>query len=87
MGLLTWWGAAVAGFFIPVAHLLLVPGFTAFGLYVFFARLRATSSTLWMKGPCPDCQVEQRFDADGEWCLPRRISCTSCGRSLTAQAE
>ena len=86
-GLLMWWGAAVAGFFIPVAHFLLVPGFVAFGLYVFFARLRAGSSTLWLKGVCPDCNIEQSFDADGEWSLPRRISCTSCGRSLTAQAR
>ena len=85
-GLLMSWGAAVGGFFVPVAHFLLVPGFAAFGLYVFVARMRATSATLWLKGVCPDCAAEQRFDADGEWHLPCRISCTSCGRSLTAQA-
>ncbi len=81
------WLVAAGTIFIPVGHFLLVPGFFLFGIYVFVSRFRATELTRDVRGPCPDCGREQRFDVSGRWSLPRSLDCTECGRALRATSE
>ena len=78
------WLAGFGGLFIPVAHFLLVPGFFLFGIYVFVTRLKTEEITTKVAGICPDCAVEQEFEAGGTWGLPRSMACVGCGRTLRA---
>lgn len=82
LGLATWWTVAVAGAFIPVAHLVLVPGFLGFGVYSFVRRARSPVVPLSITGVCPDCDAEQEFDPPGRWVEPLRLACGQCGRAL-----
>ena len=81
------WLVAAGTVFIPLAHFLLVPGFFLFGLYVFGSRMRTAAITTGIHGICPDCEVEQDFEAGGKWMLPRSLTCGECGRALRAMAS
>lgn len=78
------WAASFATLFIPLAHLLLVPGFALFGLIVFFRRMGTHVLVQDIQGTCPDCKVEQQFEAGGRWVTPRALSCGNCRRGLRA---
>lgn len=78
------WLVAAGTFFIPVAHLLLVPAFFLFGIYVFVSRMRAEEVATRVIGSCPDCGAAQEFDTGGKWRLPRSLSCGECARTLRA---
>lgn len=84
-GLATWWGAGFVGAFIPLAHLLLVPGFGLAGLISFAHRLRTLEVAHEVRGTCPDCALEQAFDGGRGWSLPFEVSCAGCHRTLTAR--
>jgi len=81
-GLATFWGAALASVFIPVAHFLLVPSFVLYGAYTFFERLGARQVATAAEGTCPDCGKTQKLDTGGRWKVPRDISCRYCQRAL-----
>ncbi len=85
-GLVVVWAVAAATALIPVAHFLLVPGFALFGLVVFVKRLRTPTVATAVTGSCPDCSLEQSFDAGGTWQLPRTLNCSGCGRALKARS-
>ncbi len=80
------WLAALASAFIPVAHLLLVPGFLVWGMVLFVRRLRTDRVALGVRGTCPDCGEDQAFEAGGRWRLPRTFTCAACRRALRAEA-
>ena len=86
-GLAIAWGLAVVSVFIPVAHLLLVPGFVIGGIVTFFLRIRQPDSVRAVHGTCPDCGNEQDFEPGGRWVLPRDLTCRSCWRTLRARPE
>ena len=86
-GLAKWWLVALVTVFIPVAHFVLVPGFGLFGLYVFFRRFRESVVPTSVTGICPDCQTEQQFEVDGQWVLPKTLTCRNCHRGLTAEPQ
>ena len=86
-GLAMAWGAALVSVFIPVAHFLLVPGFFLAGLVVFAKRMRRKVVVDAVRGACPDCEHEQRFDAPGVWRLPMHLTCANCHRLLTASPK
>lgn len=81
-GLATFLGAAIGSIFIPVAHFLLVPGFTLYGAYTFFERLGARAVVLAAEGVCPDCGKAQKLEIGGRWHVPRRVACRYCQRLL-----
>jgi hypothetical protein len=78
------WLVAAGTVFIPIAHFLLVPGFFFLGIYVFVSRVQTEEITTRIYGICPDCEVEQEFEAGGTWTLPRSLACRPCGRTLRA---
>ncbi|HUL03963.1 MAG TPA: hypothetical protein VLV16_12115 [Gemmatimonadales bacterium] len=77
------WGAAAVCVFIPVAHVLLVPGFLLFGIYQFFERLGTAELTRDARGTCPDCGAEQTFDLGRRREAPAPVTCARCQRGLT----
>ncbi len=79
------WALAGLSVFIPVAHLLLVPGFALLGIFLFVGRMRTGEIVTNMRAPCPDCGAQQVFEAGSGWELPKRVACSKCSRSLTAQ--
>ena len=85
-GLALAWAGALVGFFIPVAHFLLVPGFVIAGVVLFRSRLGAREIADSMTGSCPDCGLEQDFGSAGRWEPPHTVTCKGCHRSLTAKA-
>ncbi len=85
-GLALAWTGALVGFFIPVAHFLLVPGFVIAGVVLFRSKLGAREITESMTGSCPDCGLEQDFGSVGRWEPPHTVTCKGCHRSLTAKA-
>ena len=80
------WAGAVVGFFIPVAHFLLVPGFFIGGVVLFRSRLGSREIADSMTGSCPDCGLKQDFGSAGRWEPPHTVTCNGCHRSLTARA-
>jgi len=82
IGLVTWWGAAIASVFIPVAHFFLVPGFLLFGLFTAVRRLRTSDIVVAAHGACPDCGVDQDLDMLGPWDESRDVICRECHRPL-----
>jgi len=86
-GLATAWGLAVVSVFIPVAHLLLVPGFVIGGIVTFVLRARQPDRVRAVHGKCPDCGSEQDFEPGGRWVLPRDLTCRSCWRTLRARVD
>lgn len=81
-GLGTFWAAALGSVFIPVAHFLLVPSFSLYGIYTFFERLNADKIVVSAEGTCPDCGKQQKLDVAGRWRVPRNVACRYCQRSL-----
>lgn len=79
------WAIAVATVFIPVAHLLLVPGFTLAGPLVFLHRWRLESAIVRATGDCPDCGNSQQFTISGRPSPQMDTRCASCGRGLTLE--
>ena len=82
LGVAAWWSAAVASAFIPAAHLVLVPGFVAFGIYSGVRRFRQTVVLLSAAGRCPDCDTEQEFAVGGAWAATLTVACAHCRRHL-----
>ena len=82
LGVATWWSVALASAFIPVAHLVLVPGLVAFGVYSGVRRYRETVILLSVTGACPDCDHEQTITVGAAWAATLSVSCAHCGRHL-----
>jgi hypothetical protein len=86
-GLATAWLVAAASILIPLAHFVLVPGFVAFGVYLFVHRLKTAVTAHRAAGVCPDCGFEQEFDLPARWRPPHRVICRGCRRTLVLSAE
>ncbi|HEX9729103.1 MAG TPA: hypothetical protein VGA37_11410 [Gemmatimonadales bacterium] len=87
LGLATWWAAAVASVFIPIAHFALVPGFFLFGIYSFSSRVRTSTVAVSARGICPDCGEEQEFDLPPRWRETIEVACGGCSRALRLSAR
>lgn len=87
VGLGVTWLIGVVCAFIPIAHLILVPGAFVAGIVIFFARLRVDRRALRVEGPCPDCGAAQTFETHGRWQLPQDVVCGSCHRRLVLERE
>lgn len=81
-GLGTWWGAALASVFVPVAHFILVPSFLGYGVWQFAARLGTTELVTEAKGICPDCGAAQDLTLAAQWRTPQPVTCSTCRRGL-----
>ncbi|HXJ82454.1 MAG TPA: hypothetical protein VMS64_27685 [Candidatus Methylomirabilis sp.] len=86
-GLGLFWGLALGGLFIPVAHLILVPTFTAVGIIVAIKRAAEDRRLLRVRGACPRCGVVQEFAPGGRLVSGRSFDCPSCHGNVTLVAE
>ena len=77
-----WWGAALLGAFIPVAHFVLVPSLLLCGVVRGVQRAVTSTAITGGRGTCPDCGAEQELDLHGAWRLPRDVVCRQCRRGL-----
>jgi len=78
-----WWGAAVLCVFIPVAHLILVPGFLIYGAWESWARVQTAELVMDARGQCPDCGEVQQLELAPRWQAPQAVTCPACHRGLT----
>jgi hypothetical protein len=85
-GLGLFWGLALGGLFIPVAHFVLVPTFITAGVIVAVKRAREECRLLLVRGTCPRCGVEQEFKPGGSFVSGRSIDCSRCHGNLTLVA-
>jgi hypothetical protein len=81
-GLAAWWGMAVVGLFVPVAHFFLVPGFLLAGLIVFWRRRSMAEVIVAGQGRCPDCGADQTLDLPSRWAPDLALDCRECHRRL-----
>jgi hypothetical protein len=81
------WGGAVVSVFIPVAHLVLVPGLFLAGIALVVGDLRTPEVVRAAQGTCPDCGTEQSLDIVGRWRGSAEIACRSCHRMLKLEPE
>jgi hypothetical protein len=86
-GLALFWGLALGGLFIPVAHFVLVPTFLTVGVIVAVKRAREDRRLLLVRGPCPRCGVEQAFKPGGRFVSGRSLGCPRCHGNLTLVAD
>ena len=62
-----WWGAACVAVFIPVAPVMLVPGFLLYGAWQFASGIVTTDLVVAASGTCPDCGLEQALELTPRW--------------------
>ncbi len=80
------WGFALAGLFIPVAHFVLVPTFATAGVIVAVRRAREDRRLLLVRGTCPRCGAAQEFKPGGRFVSGRSVGCPQCHGNLTLVA-
>jgi hypothetical protein len=86
-GLGLFWGLALVGLFIPVAHFILVPTFVVAGIAMAVVRAREDKRLLKVRGVCPRCGAEQEFKVNGRFTSQRSLDCPACQTSLTLTCE
>jgi hypothetical protein len=82
-GLGMFWGLALAGLFIPVAHFILVPTFLTAGVIMAVKRAREDRRLVLLGGACPRCGAEQEFKPGGRFASERSLDCPRCHGNLT----
>ncbi len=82
-GLGLFWGLALGGLFIPVAHFVLVPTFVTAGIVMAAKRAREDRRLVLVRGSCPRCGVAQEFRPGGRFTSGRSIGCPQCHGNLT----
>ena len=85
-GWLGCWALASITLFIPVAHVLLVPGFVIAGIVLLLRRSREDQSFVDGRGACPACGMEQTFRLRGKVVLPKQAACPACRARLLVEA-
>jgi hypothetical protein len=83
VGLAMFWGLAVLGLFIPVAHFILVPTFLTAGIIMAVKRSREERRLTEVRGACPRCGAQQTFKAGGRFAAGRSLDCPACHGTLT----
>jgi hypothetical protein len=83
MGLGMFWGLALLGLFIPVAHFILVPTFLTAGIVLAVKRSREERRLTLIRGTCPRCGKAQTFKAGGRFVEGRSLDCPACHGTLT----
>jgi len=82
-GLGMFWGLALAGLFIPVAHFVLVPTFVTAGIIMAVKRAREDRRLVLLRGACPRCGADQEFKPGGRFASERSLDCPKCHGNLT----
>jgi hypothetical protein len=85
--LLACWAAAVVAVFIPVAHLVLVPGLAVTGVVLAVLRLRQGERLVAVRGTCPRCQREHTFVVSGSMGRGSTVDCPGCLNRLVVTAS
>lgn len=80
LGLL--WLLAAVAVFIPIAHLILVPGLFLGGIVLFIVRLRHRDRFEAFGTTCPVCGGPASFDLEESAELPLRLHCPACDAAL-----
>lgn len=76
------WGLAIVAVFLPLLHFILVPGLLVLGPVLAWSRWHEGNTLLSATGPCPGCEVAQRFSLGQPWRERTMLRCESCGRRL-----
>lgn len=84
LGLL--WLAAAVSIFIPIAHLILVPGFFLGGIGLAVARWRRRDRFAAFEARCPVCDGSHLFDLEEAAELPRRLRCPERDQPMILKA-
>ncbi len=84
LGLL--WLLAAVSVFIPIAHLILVPGFFFGGIGLFVIRWRRKDRFEPFEACCPVCGETGTWDLEESAELPLRLHCPSCEAALILKA-
>ena len=82
-GLGAFWGLALIGLFIPLAHFILVPSFGIGGVIIAAKRAREDRRLAGVHGECPRCGVSQEFTVSGRFVDGRSFDCPKCHGNLT----
>jgi hypothetical protein len=77
-----YWGLALFSIFIPIAHLVLVPGFFLAGLIMVFLRYRVVSRSDQVTGKCPVNKNEITIHLEPSDRLPLWKYCPVCKAPL-----
>jgi hypothetical protein len=86
-GLAVFWGCALVGLFIPVAHFVLVPTFAVAGIIVGVKRAREDRRLVLVRAACPRCGAEQEFRPGGRFVNGRSFACPRCHGNLTLAVD
>jgi hypothetical protein len=85
-GLAACWGAAAVAVFLPILHFVLVPGLTVGGIVAAIVLGRQAQRVTEVRGRCPRCSSEERFEAGGRMQPTRRVDCPRCHTNVTLVA-
>lgn len=71
--------------FIPVVHLVSVPGCFIAGIVAAVLAWRREAAFLPVEGTCPVCDAVQEVRLDGKPQLPKLVPCSACGAGLVVK--
>jgi len=77
------WLLAFPAIFLPVAHVVLVPGLVIGGVVLAVIRLREDRTLDRLRATCPRCQSALDVMPGGRFRLPRSVQCVHCRNELT----
>jgi len=82
-GLAACWSLALVAVFLPILHLVLVPTLVVGGIVAAITLGRQARRVTDLRGPCPRCATEQRFEASGRLRPTRLTTCPKCHTNVT----
>ncbi len=80
-------GAALLSLFIPVWHLVGVPGFLIVAFVLARGRLGQATAVDSVEGPCPSCEELQRFVPPSRFELPVTLRCPGCSAFVKLEPQ
>lgn len=79
-------GAALVSLFIPVWHLIGVPGFLVAAVVLGRARFQEAAALESLDGTCPACDATQSFEPPAKFELPVTLRCPGCSSFVRLEA-
>jgi hypothetical protein len=83
MGLAACWGGAAVAVFLPILHFVLVPGLLGAGIAAAIVLGRQAQRVTDVRGTCPRCLAEERFQVGGRVRPTRLTACPRCHGNVT----
>jgi hypothetical protein len=78
-------GLAAVSVLLPIAHVVLVPGFLIATPFFVVRRLRERASVVALSGECPRCHAMPAYEVQGALRAGLKTSCPACSFAIDVE--